>query len=105
MNITSGLVSAYQMLNYSDQKSLQNNVAGTSAEMPSFEIISFPDNFLKELETEYIKIKIPYGYDQLASALLSRKVPFSIFPDNIFGLNRGSLKILEESGIPFEIIE
>jgi hypothetical protein len=57
METTGGLVSAYQLLDYSAQTVAAHCVSVTNAEVPSFELVSLQDllNILRE--KEFLKVK------------------------------------------------
>jgi len=104
MGITSGLASAYQLLDYSAQRVLMHNLEQTSAGEISVEIVSLPD-VLKLREIEFVRAKVSPQYDQLAFTLLTRRASVQVFPGSVFGLTRRDLRILEEAGIPYELEE
>lgn len=104
MGITSGLVSAYQLLDYSAQRVLMHNLEQTSAGEISVEVVSLPD-VLKLREIEFVRAKVSPQYDRFAFALLTRRASVQLFPGSVFGLARRDLRILEEAGIPYELVE
>jgi hypothetical protein len=104
MGITSGLTSAYQLLDYSAQRVLMHNLEQTSAGEISVEIVSPPD-LLKLREMEFVRAKVSPQHDQLAFALLTRRAFVQVFQGSVFGLARRDLRILEEAGIPYELVE
>jgi hypothetical protein len=105
MGATNGLTSAYQLLDYSAQRVLMHNLEDTSAGQVFVEIIAQPDDVLKLREVEFVKAKVAQGYDELAFALLTRRTSVQVLPRSVFGLLRRDLKILEEAGIPYELVE
>ena len=56
MGTTGGLVSAYQLLDYSAQTVATHCVSVTNAEVPSVEIVSVPDLLNKLREKEFLKM-------------------------------------------------
>jgi hypothetical protein len=102
MGQTDGLVSAYQLLDYSAQRILSHNMAYTSSQEILVEIVPIP-NLEKARASEIIKVRVPPLYNQLAFALLSKRVPIQVYADSSFGLARGDLRILQEAGIFYEV--
>ena len=104
METTSGLVSSYQLVDYSAQIVVRQNLASTDAAERAIEIIELP-NALRLSERELVKVKIPPRYEHLAITILSRRVPLQVLADSILVMMRGALSILQEAGIPYEVIE
>lgn len=104
MATTSGLVSAYQLVDYSAQIVVRHNLASTGAEEFPVEIITLPDA-LRLREMELVKVKVPPQYEALAIAILSRRALLKALPDSILIIARSALRILKEAGIPYEVIE
>ncbi len=104
METTGGLASAYQLFDHSAQVVVAHNLANTNVGEISVEIISLPDA-MKLRESEFVKVRIPSQYDRFAFALLTRRVSVQVFPESVFGLTRYDLGILEEAGIPYELVE
>ena len=105
MGTTGGLVSAYQLLDYSAQRVATNCVSVTNAEEFSVEVVSLPDLLNKLREKEFLKIKVAHGHAQLAFTILVRRFLVEMFPDHVFGITREALKVLDEAGIPYEVVE
>ncbi len=104
MGKTSGLVSAYQLLDFSTQRIVAHNFSNTNAEEVSVEVVSLP--YLLELrEKEFIKVRVPPEHDQLAFSMLVKRITVEILPDRIFAIAREGLKFLNEAGIPYEVVE
>lgn len=104
METTSGLVSAYQLLDFSAQRIAAHNVSTTNAEEIVVELVSIP--YLQELrEKEVIKIRVAPEHDQLAFAILMKRTALEVLPGRIFGIAREALRLLDEVGIPYEVVE
>jgi hypothetical protein len=103
MATTSGLVSAYQLVDYSAQIVVRHNLASTGAVEFAAEIVTLPDA-LSLRDTELVKVKIPPQYKALAIAILSRRARL-VLPDSILVIARSVLRILREAGIPCEVVE
>jgi hypothetical protein len=54
---------------------------------------------------EIIKVRVPPLFNQVAFTILSRRVPIQVYEDSIVGLRRGDLKILDEAGISYEVVD
>lgn len=104
MEQTGGLVCAYQLLDYSAQRTLAHNLSYTSAEEVLVEILSIPD--VEKLRAlEIIKVRVSPLYDQLAFTLLAKRVPIQVYESSLFGIKRDDLKILEEAGISYQVVD
>jgi len=100
---TSGVVSAYQILDYSAERVAAHNLSSTSAYQIPVEIVSVPD--MEKLQAmELVKVKVLPPYDQLAFMLLVKKVPVRVYEGSLFEVRRADLKFLEEAGIPYELL-
>lgn len=104
MESTSGLVSPYQLVDYSAQIVVRQNLATTDAAKRAMQIVELPDA-LRLSERELVKVKIPPRYEHFAIGILSRRVPVEVLADSILVMMRGALRILQEVGIPYEVIE
>jgi hypothetical protein len=104
MGTTSGLVSAYQLLDFSAQRIVAHNLSTTSAEKISVELVSLP-YLLKLREKEFVKVKISPEHDQLAFAILVKRFLVEMLPGRVFGISREALKALDEVGISYEVVE
>lgn len=104
MTGTSGLVSAYQVFDCSAQRVQQHNLAATGAEKVDVRLISVPE-MLKLREMEFVKIRVPSEHEQIAFALLVKRTSVQVLPGPIFGVKRGDFRILQEAGVPYEVIE
>jgi len=104
METTGGLVSAYQLLDYSAQRVAAHCLSATNAEEFSVEVVSIPD-LLKLREKEFLKIKVAPGHDQLAFTILVKRFLVEMLPGHIFGITREALKVLNEAGIAYEVVE
>lgn len=105
METTGGLVSAYQLLDYSAQRVAAHCLSATNAEEFSVEVVSIPDLLVKLREKEFLKIKVAPGHDQLAFAILVKRFLVGMLPGHVFGITREALKALDETGIPYEVVE
>lgn len=104
MKTTSGLVSAYQLLDFSAQRVASHNVSATNAEEIVVEVVSVP--YLQELrKKEFIKVRVAPEHDQLAFAILMKRTLLEVLPGGILGIGREALKLLDEAGIPYEVVE
>jgi len=104
MATTSGLVSPYQLVSTSAQIVMRNNIADTSAVEFIAEVVALPDA-LKLRDMELVKVKVLPQYEDVAIAILSRRVPLEVLPSSILVITRSGLRILKEAGIPYEVIE
>ena len=104
MGTTGGLVSAYQLLDFSAQRIAAHNLSTTNAEEISVELVSLL--YLLELrEKEFVKVRVAPEHDQLAFAILVKRTQLGVLPGRILGIARESLRLLDEAGIPYEVIE
>jgi hypothetical protein len=104
METTGGLVSAYQILDFSAQRTLAPNLSSTSAGAISVELVSLP--YLQELrQKEFVKIRVSPEHDQLAFIILMKRFIVEVLPGRIFGISREALRALDEAGIPYEAVE
>jgi len=100
---TSGVVSAYQIFDYSAERVIAHNLSSTNAYQIPVEVISVPD--IGKLQAmELVKVKVLPPYDQLAFMLLVKRVPVQVYEGPILGIRQGDLKILEEAGVPYELV-
>jgi hypothetical protein len=104
METTSGLVSAYQLVDYSAQIVVRQNLASTGAEEFVAKIVTLSD-LLELREMELVKVKVPPRYEYLAITILSKKVPLGVLAGSILIMMRRALRILQEAGIPYEVTE
>ncbi len=104
METTDGLVSAYQLLDFSAQRTAAHDLSTTSAGEISVELVSLP--YLQELrEKEFVKVRVSPEHDQLALIVLMKRFLVEMLPGRIFGISREALKALDEAGIPYEAVE
>lgn len=105
MGTTDGLVSAYQLLDFSAQRIATHNLSTTNAEEILVEVVSLP-YLLEELrKKEFVKVRVAPNHDQLAFAILVKRFLVEMFPGHVFGITREALKALDETGIPYEVVE
>lgn len=104
MGTTGGLVSAYQLVDYTAQVVVQHNLASTGAEAFAAEIVTLP-NALKIRDMELVKVKVPPRYEHLAITILSKKVRLEVLAGSILVIMRSALRILQEAGVPYEVVE
>ena len=105
MGTTDGLVSAYQLMDFSAQRIAAHNLSITNAEEILVEVVSLP-YLLEELrKKEFVKVRVAPGHDQLAFAILVKRFLVEMLPGHVFGITREALKALDEVGIPYEVVE
>lgn len=110
MEQTGGLVSAYQLLGDSAQRVSAHNLTYTNSQEILVDNSSVQRTLsIPDVETirasEIIKVRVPPLYNQLAFMLLSKRVQIQVYEDFSFGLTRGDLRILQEAGISYEVVD
>lgn len=105
MDTTGGLVSAYQLLDYSAQRVAAHCTSDTNAEGFSVEVVSIPEILVELRKKEFVKIKVAPWQDQFAFTILSKRFLVEILPGHVFGITREALKALDEVGISYEVEE
>jgi len=104
METTSGLVSAYQLMAYSGQRIAEHNLSVTNAEVFSGTLV--PLERLEELRgKELIKVRVAPEHDQLAFAILVKRTFMEVMPGRILLISREALKLLDEVGLSYEVVE
>jgi hypothetical protein len=104
MDTTSGLVSAYQIVAHSGQRVAERNLSVTNAAEVS--VVLVPIERLEELRgKEILKIRVAPEHDQLAFTILVKKTIMTVLPGRILSISRESLKLLDEAGVNYEVVE